>query len=232
MASVTNTTSTNAADLFASLNGTSKTSTASTSESAENRFLTLLMTQIKNQDPLNPLDNAQVTTQLAQLNTVNGIEKLNATLTDLLSGYNETQGLQAAGIIGKNVMVAGNTLPLVTASGSTSGTAYGGALLASAADTVTLNIKDSTGKVVQTQNLGAKEAGSFYFSWDGKDASGNQLADGNYTFTVEATAGSTAVTATAMKIGTVSAVARSGTGFVLDLGALGDVAFKDVQQIL
>ena len=226
MASVTNTTSTNAADLFASLNGTTKTSSTSATADMENRFLTLLMTQIKNQDPLNPMDNAAVTTQLAQLNTVNGIEKLNTTLTQLLSGYNETQGLQAAGIIGKNVMVAGNALPL---SGSK---AYGGALLESAADTVTLTIKDATGKVVQTENLGAKEAGSFYFSWDGKDASGNTLADGNYTFAVEAKAGSSAVTATAMKIGTVSAVARSGTGFVLDLGALGDVAFKDVQQIL
>lgn len=232
MTSVANTTSTTAADVFAAINGSSSTSSTSTAASAENRFLTLLMTQIKNQDPLNPMDNAQVTTQLAQLNTVNGIEKLNATLAQLLSGYNEAQGLQAAGIIGKNVMVAGNTLPLTTPSGSTTSAAYGGALLASAADTVTLNIKDSTGKIVQTENLGAKDAGSFYFSWDGKDASGNKLADGNYTFTVDATAGSSKVTATAMEIGTVSAVARSGTGFVLDLGTLGDVAFKDVQQIL
>jgi flagellar basal-body rod modification protein FlgD len=226
MASVTNTTSTTAADVFASINGATKTSTASTAEAAENKFLTLLITQIQNQDPLNPMDNAQITTQLAQLNTVTGIEKLNATLADLLSGYNETQGLQAAGIIGKNVMVAGNTLPL---SGSK---AYGGALLESAADSVTLSIKDATGKLVQTQSLGAKDAGSFYFAWDGKDASGNTLADGNYTFSVDATAGGNKVTATAMKIGTVSAVARSNGGFVLDLGALGDVAFKDVQQIL
>lgn len=230
MASVTNTTSTTAADVFASINGTSSTSATSATASAENRFLTLLMTQIKNQDPLNPLDNAQVTTQLAQLNTVNGIEKLNATLNQLLSGYSETQGLQAAGIIGKNVMVAGNTLPLSTTNGTA--TAFGGALLASKAEAVTLTIKDSAGKVVQTESLGAKDAGSFYFSWDGKDANGNQLPDGKYTFTVEAASGASKVTATAMQIGTVSAVARSGTGFVLDLGSMGDVAFKDVQQIL
>jgi len=226
MASVTNTTSTSAADVFASINGTKSTSSTSTTADAQNKFLTLLMTQIKNQDPLNPMDNAQVTTQLAQLNTVSGIEKLNATLTDLLSGYNETQGLQAAGIIGKNVMVAGNSLPL------SKGAAYGGASLDSAADTVTLSIKDSSGKVVQTENLGAKAAGNFYFSWDGKDASGNVLADGDYTFTVDATAGGSKVTATAMKIGTVSAVSRTSSGFVLDMGSQGNVAFKDVQQIL
>ena len=77
---------------------------------------------------MNPLDNAQVTSQLAQLNTVNGIEKLNTTLTQLLAGYNETQAMQAAGMIGKNVMVAGNKLPLA------SGAAYGGVQLDAAAE--------------------------------------------------------------------------------------------------
>ncbi len=228
MASVTNNTATNAAEIFASINGSSGTKATSTSATAdmENRFLTLLMTQIKNQDPLNPMDNAAVTTQLAQLNTVSGIEKLNTTLSQLLSGYNEAQGMQAAGIIGKNVMVAGNILPLAN------GQAVGGALLESAADAVTLTVKNAAGKVVQTESLGAKEAGSFYFAWDGKDADGNALADGKYTFTVDATASGKKVTVTAMQIGTVSAVARSNGGFVLDLGSLGDVAFKDVQQIL
>lgn len=225
--SVNNNTSTSAADLFAKISGstTQKTST-STAADMEDRFLTLLMTQIKNQDPLNPMDNAAVTTQLAQLNTVNGIEKLNTTLSQLLSGYNEAQGMQAASIIGKNVMVAGNTLPL------SNGKAFGGASLDSAAEKVTLSIKDAAGKVVQTEELGANDAGILYFSWDGKDSTGAQLKDGNYTFSISATSGNKTVTSTAMKIGTVSAVTRSKDGFILDLGTLGDVAFKDVQQIL
>lgn len=226
--SVSNNTSTNAADLFSKIGGGSSSTTKTTSTTAdmENRFLTLLMTQIKNQDPLNPMDNAAVTTQLAQLNTVNGIEKLNSTLSQLLAGYNEAQGMQAAGIIGKNVMVAGNTLPLA------SGKAFGGAALDAAADKVTLSIKDAAGNVVQTQELGANDAGILYFSWDGKDSTGAQLKDGNYTFSVAASASGKTVTSTAMKIGTVSAVTRSKDGFILDLGTLGDVAFKDVQQIL
>lgn len=227
MANVSNSTATNAADLFAKIGGGNSTkNTTSTTADMENRFLTLLMTQIKNQDPLNPLDNAQVTTQLAQLNTVNGIEKLNSTLSTLLDGYNEAQAMQAAGIIGKNVMVAGNNLPLA------SGQAVAGASLESKADKVTLTIKDASGKVVQTEELGAKDAGTFYFGWDGKDAAGNLLKDGNYTFTVDATAAGKKVNASAMQIGTVSAVVRSSNGFLLDLGAFGDVAFKDVQQIL
>ena len=227
MATVNNATSTNAADLFNKVGGAASSSgTTSTTADMENRFLTLLMAQIKNQDPLNPLDNAQVTTQLAQLNTVNGIERLNATLGQLHSGYNEAQAMQAAGMIGKNVTVAGNSLPLVSSQ------AVGGIQLDSPADHVMLTIKDSTGKVVQTEELGAREAGTFYFGWDGKDADGKVLADGSYTFGVEATANGKKVEAAAMQIGTVSAVVRNTNGFLLDLGALGNVAFKDVQQIL
>jgi len=228
MAIVGDTTSTTAAATFSAINGNSgsKTKTTSSVEDQQNKFLTLLMTQIKNQDPLNPMDNAAVTTQLAQLNTVSGIEKLNATMTQLLDGYNETQAIQSTGMIGKNVMVAGNNLPLNKSE------AVGGVLLEAAADKVTLNIKDSTGKIVQTEEMGARAAGNFYFGWDGKDASGATLADGKYTFTVEASMGGKKITASALQVGTVSAVVRTKTGFVLDLGALGDVAFKDVQQIL
>ncbi|MER2541649.1 MAG: flagellar hook assembly protein FlgD [Azonexus sp.] len=228
MAIVGDTTSTTAAATFSAINGSSgsKTKTTDSVEDQQNKFLTLLMTQIKNQDPLNPMDNAAVTTQLAQLNTVSGIEKLNATMTQLLDGYNETQAIQSTGMIGKNVMVAGNNLPLNKSE------AVGGVLLEAAADKVTLNIKDSTGKIVQTEEMGARAAGNFYFGWDGKDASGATLADGKYTFTVDASMGGKTITASALQVGTVSAVVRTKTGFVLDLGALGDVAFKDVQQIL
>ncbi len=226
MATVNTNTATSAADLFASLNGTTNSKSTSATADMEDRFLTLLMTQIKNQDPLNPLDNAQVTSQLAQLNTVNGIEKLNATLTQLLSGYQEAQGMQAAGIIGKNVMVAGNNLPLANSH------AYGGGVLEAKAETVTLTVKDASGKVVKTEELGPQEAGSFYFAWDGKNDGGTVQADGNYTFAVAATAGGKSVTVSPMQIGTVSAVVRSKTGFMLDLGGFGEVAFKDVQQIL
>jgi flagellar basal-body rod modification protein FlgD len=184
------------------------------------------MTQIKNQDPLNPLDNAQVTSQLAQLNMVNGIEKLNATMTQLLGGYAEAQAMQAAGMIGKNVMIAGNALPLA------GGAAYGGIALAGNADSVQVTIKDASGKVVQTNELGEQRAGMFYFAWDGKNESGDVLPDGKYTFSVKALADGKEIEATTGQIGTVSAVTRSNSGFLLDLGDMGNVSFKDVQQIL
>jgi flagellar basal-body rod modification protein FlgD len=77
----------------------------------QNRFLKLLVTQLQNQDPLNPLDNAAVTTQLSQINTVTGIERLNATLETLLNTFNDGQAMQAAALIGKSVLVAGSRCP-------------------------------------------------------------------------------------------------------------------------
>ena len=228
MATVQSTTS--SADLFASINAANSTGNtatkSSTTQAAEDRFLKLLVTQLKNQDPLNPMDNAQMTSQLAQINTVSGIEKLNTTLATLVDSFSSSQAIQSAGMIGKSVLVAGSQLSLA------SGQAFGGVKLASAADQVTLNILDSSGKVLQTQNLGAQNAGTFDFAWDGKTDTGAASADGTYKFSVTATQGGNKVVADTLQIGTVTALVRSNSGFLLDLGALGTVDFKNVQQIL
>lgn len=227
MSNVSSTTAaTSAADIFAALNGTKQKTAASQTSDTQDRFLTLLVTQLKNQDPLNPLDNAQVTTQLAQLNMASGIETLNATLSKLLDVYGSGQAMQAASMIGKNVLVPGNNIPLQ------SGAAVAGVGLATAADKVTVKITDAAGNLVATQDLGARQAGSFLFAWDGKTDSGGQAADGNYRFTVEAVQGGKAAAADALQIGTVNAVVRNTTGFTLDLGAQGTVDFQNVKEIL
>lgn len=227
MATTTNVSNGSASDIFAAINGTStKTKTTSATSDMENRFLTLLTTQLKNQDPLNPLDNAQITSQLAQINTVNGIERLNASLSKLLSAYDSSQAMQTSALIGKGVLVAGSGLAL------SGGYAGAGIKLDEAADQVTINIVDSSGKTVQSQQLGARGAGVFSFVWDGKNDAGEQLKDGSYKFSVEAVKGGSKINAAALQLGTVSAVTRSGNSFVLDLGNLGNVKFDDVQQIL
>lgn len=227
MATVSNTTGTSAADTFAALNGNKSTTAGSTTADMENRFLTLLTTQLKNQDPLNPLDNSQVTSQLAQINTVNGIEKLNTTLAKLLSAYDDSKSMQAASMIGKNVLVPGDNL-VATADGG----AVGGVSLSGDADKVVISILNSAGKVVQTEDLGTRSAGNIGFSWDGKDADGNAVPAGKYTFKVEATKGEQSIAASPLQLGTVSALVRGKTGFQLDLGEMGTVEFSDVQQIL
>ena len=220
-----------ASDRYAKINAAGKTSstssTATTSaEEQQTRFLKLLTTQLKNQDPLNPMDNAQMTSQLAQMSTVSGIEKLNTTLNSLVDSVGNSQSIQAASMIGKDVMATGTQLNLA------SGAAYGGINLSGAADQVTLHIKDSTGKEIQTEVLGAQKAGVLNFAWDGKTAAGTTAADGLYKFSVEAVQGGKSVSADTLQVGTVSALVRSSTGFLLDLGPLGTVDFKNVQQIL
>lgn len=226
MSTVPSTTATSAADIFSALNGTSQTTATSQTSDMQNRFLTLLVTQLKNQDPLNPLDNAQVTTQLAQINTVNGIEQLNATLNKLLDIYSTGQSMQAAAMIGKNVVVPGNNIALQ------GGAAVAGVGLTTAADQVTVKITDAAGNLVATEDLGARQAGNFLFGWDGKTASGAQAADGAYRFTVEAVQGGKAVSADALQIGTVNAVALNKSGFALDLGTQGMVDYQNVREIL
>lgn len=224
MATVNTTTS--AADIFASINGTNASKSTTATADMENRFLTLLTTQLKNQDPLNPLENAEITSQLAQINTVNGIERLNSTLSKLMSAYDNTQSMQAAALIGRYVLTPGDSLTLAE------GQSAGGIKLDGKADKVVIKITDAAGKVVQTQDLGERAAGVVSFLWDGKNTAGDQLADGNYKFSVEATLGAEKVTASALKLGTVNALTRSGNGFVLDLGAQGSANFADVQQII
>ena len=216
-------------DPFTKINAAGASTTAaetSTSAASQDRFLKLLVTQLKNQDPLNPMDNAEMTSQLAQMSTVSGIEKLNTTMTSLADGLATSQSMQAAGMLGKSVLVPGSQLAL------TGGAAYGGVSLASAADKVKLNILNSAGQVVQSQDLGARDAGVFNFSWDGMTDTDTQSPDGIYTFSVEAAQGGSPVVVDALQIGTVAALVRSNSGFLLDLGALGTVDFRDVQQIL
>ncbi|MFA7279792.1 MAG: flagellar hook assembly protein FlgD [Sterolibacterium sp.] len=227
MATVQSTSTNTAADVFASFGGTtSAAKNVNSAEEMQNRFLKLLTTQLRNQDPLNPMENAEMTSQLAQINTINGIEKMNSTLGRMLEIYDSGQSMQAAGLIGKHVLVAGNTLPLA------GGQALGGALLPEAADEVTVSVLDGSGNLLQSQQLGPRSAGNVAFSWDGKKADGTQMADGSYTFRVEAVRGGKKVEATALQVGMVNAVIRSNGGFLLDLGAQGNVAYKDVQQII
>ena len=123
-----------ASNLLTSYNTKNTAKTAA--DDPQDRFLKLLVTQMKNQDPLNPLDNAQVTSQLAQISTVNGIEKLNTTLQAMANGFTAGQSLQAAGMIGHNVLVPGSALQL------TGGNGAFGVDLAQPADDVKVTIKD------------------------------------------------------------------------------------------
>src|SRR5438045_7853032 len=113
-------------------NGGAPATTATDDPGSSDRFLKLLVTQLQNQDPLNPMDNAQVTSQMAQINTVTGIDKLNTTVQGLSSQFVQLQAMQGASLVGRDVIVAGNKLRV----DAESGVGQGGFELANAADSV------------------------------------------------------------------------------------------------
>jgi flagellar basal-body rod modification protein FlgD len=215
-----------AESIYAALGARTDKKSASVMNEAENRFLTLLTTQLKNQDPLNPLDNAQLTSQLAQISTVNGIEKLNATLQKLLSGMDDSRAMEAAALVNRGVLVPGASMTLGEQGG------IGGFELATAADEATVTIKDGSGLVVRTLNLGALAAGIHPFVWDGKADSGAQAATGNYSYSISAKSGANTSTPTALAYGLVQSVTRNASGLTLDVGTLGAYTLADVKQIL
>ena len=211
--------------LFDALNGAGNKSEDGKID-LQNRFLTLLTAQIRNQDPLNPLDNSQMTSQLAQISTVDGIERLNATLQALMSNSNESSAVQAAALVGHGVLVPGSGLRL------DQGVALGGIELAEPADRVRVSIKDSNGLAVRTLDLGAREAGSHILRWDGKDDGGAQAADGAYSIAIEAIRGDAKVAATALELGVVSSIVRAGQSISLNVGTLGAFKLDDIRQII
>jgi flagellar basal-body rod modification protein FlgD len=186
-------------------------------------FLTLLTTQLENQDPLNPQSPSDLAAELAQFSTASGVQTLNTTV-------GATSGVQAAGLVGKNVAVPGNTLIL-----GSSGAAQGSLNLSAAAKDVTLTVTNSSGSVVATVDLGAMSAGTQNFTWNGQGANGTAQAAGNYTYAVKATAAisGTAVTATPYAVVPVNSVTLSSTGGpTLDVGGgLSPVALSSVQEV-
>jgi flagellar basal-body rod modification protein FlgD len=204
----------------------SNASAAQAAKDAADRFLTLLVTQLKNQDPLNPLDNAQVTTQLAQISTVSGINQLNETITGLAASFTAGQYLQATGLVGHDVVVAGDKMAF-----DGEKPAHYGLAIAKDVDTLQVTVKDAAGVVVRTIDVGATKSGIHHFDWDGKDATGKTLAAGEYRISVTATAKGEAVAVDPLTIGRVTGIAPTPNGTMVTLGALGTIALTDILEI-
>jgi flagellar basal-body rod modification protein FlgD len=211
--------------LMQTTNTSSPTAAAQKSEpGSEDRFLKLLVAQMKNQDPLSPLDNAQVTSQMAQISTVSGIDKLNTTLQTLTGSMTSAQPLQAAGLVGHMVMVPGSTLTLA------GGEAAAGFSLDQPVDQLTVTVRDSMGNAMHTVNLGAQKAGMQTFAWDGVADNGQSAVPGTYAFEVSGLAAGKKITATPLALGRVDAVRPGTDGVTLTLGGFGEAKMSDVKQ--
>lgn len=204
------------------------TSASSDAQNTEDRFLKLLITQLQNQDPMNPTDSAQTTSQMAQISTVSGIENLNATMTSMMSNFNAGQSFQAAGLIGHDVLAKGDALNF-----DGTNAVSGQVTVPDGGGSVSLSVYDSAGKLVRTIDGGSQAAGQQDFTWDGKDDNGNKAAAGAYTVsaTVKGADGKPVVADTYTNVQVSSVVIGSG-GVKLQLANGTQIAMSDVTKIL
>jgi len=207
------------------INGAAAASKTSETEALSDRFLKLLVAQLKNQDPMNPMENAELTSQLAQMSTVEGVSKLNTSMEGLVSQFKASQVMQGAALVGRQVMTEGDSLKLTDLG------AAGGIDLAAAAENVKVSISDSYGNLVHTLDLGRQPAGLMNFVWDGKNATGEMQVGGDYRFKVGASAAEQDVVATGYALGNVSSVALNGNEMGVEVAGLGVRRLDQIRQI-
>ncbi|OCG24110.1 flagellar basal body rod modification protein [Gilliamella sp. HK2] len=216
------------------------TADGNSSKELQDNFLTLLIAQMKNQDPTNPMDNSQLTSQLAQINTLAGIERLNTTLGMVSGQIDDSLSVNASNMIGKGVMVPGNKILVATSeqeaseAGKETITTPFGFELVRDADSVVITIQDDKGNVVREVDLGAIPAGVSSFTWDGMLSDGTVAPDGSYTFSVNASCDGQKVSSTSLSYSVVYGVINSKVNnkVLLDLGILGSISIDEVRQIL
>jgi flagellar basal-body rod modification protein FlgD len=205
---------------------TNKADTKTDTKAMSSDFMTMLIAQMQYQDPTKPVDSAQMTSQLAQISTVEGVNKLNDTMNALASSLKGNQAFQAANMIGHNVLVPGNNASL------SQGQAAFGIQLPVKADSVNVSILNDSGQTIKVLGLGPQAAGNVPVSWDGKDASGNAMPSGNYRFQVTAASAGQPVNATTLQKATVTSVSNTSGGVMLNLNNNNSVNASSVQQIL
>jgi flagellar basal-body rod modification protein FlgD len=208
----------------ASRNSASPLATANATE-IQDRFLKLLVTQLKHQDPLRPMDNAQITTQLSQISTVSGIDKLNDTVSGLATALAVSQTMTSAAMIGREVMAPGATLTLANKR------AAGAIELSEPADRVSLTIVGPAGDIVRRLELGPSGTGLHAFAWDGTAENGAAAKDGSYSYRVEAARGGKPLSASQYTVGAVTGIGVSGKEPTIVVNGGAEVRFADVKRI-
>jgi flagellar basal-body rod modification protein FlgD len=196
------------------------------SELGQKDFMTLMMTQLKNQDPFKPLDSGAFLGQLAQFGTVSGLASLQTSFDSLKTSLISSQALQAASLVGRSALVDTSTMS------TTDGQVVGGAVdLPDSTSALTVTVRDSTGQVVRTIPLGAHAAGQAQFVWDGKTDSGDDAPADEYTFGADYRSGSTTAAGTVSLASTIDSVKITSDGFSVDLRGIGEKPFSSVHEI-
>ena len=201
----------------------SKAESATDPAAAQDRFLKLLVAQLNNQDPMNPLDNAQMTSQIAQINTVTGIQQLNQTMQSMASQFNSLQVMQGTALVGRSVLTEGSSLAVADKTGK------GGFELGSAATNVKIEVTTAGGQVVDTIDLAAKAAGRHTFEWDASKYTGTTDA---LQFRVTAVNGSTKLSSTPLALSKVTAAGAEDGQLKLTLANGKTITYSQIKALV
>lgn len=207
----------------------SSASLAKTATLDQNEFLTLMLAQLKNQDPTKPTDSTAFLGQLAQISQVQGLAQLNDSFSTLSSSLTSNQALQASSLLGRTALVESGTVTL-----GSSGSVSGAVDLPASSGKVVVNIVDSSGSLVQQISLGTQSAGLVDFTWDGTLADGTRAPAGAYSLSAQyAGTDGKAVSADTLVNTTVQSVTMGSgsSGLTLNLSGVGSVAFSNVRRI-
>ena len=213
-----------------SLAAASKAVSGSGSALGKDAFLQLLVTQLKNQNPLDPQDNTAFVAQLAQFSSLEGITTLNDSVNAISGNFQSSQALQASSLVGRSVIVQTGEAYVDPSSDKP----FNGTVVVADADSrPVISITNADGEVVRTLELGTQKAGSVDFTWDGKDDDGLLLDKGNYTFTASSKTDTGTTALTTYLPATVNSVTLSKTGgeIMLNLAGLGSIGISKVQTI-
>ena len=202
---------------------------AKSAKLGQDEFLKLMVTQLKNQDPMKPLASGEFLSQIAQFSTVTGIQDLQASFRALSGSLYSNQALQASSLVGRTVLVpsASGLLP--------SGGSLNGAVdLTAGTPQLTVGVYDSSGQLVRRMSLGTQASGQVSFSWNGLTDAGTQAAPGVYRMKAEAEIDGRSVAMDTLAASKVESVVlgQPGGGIQLNLTGLGSIDFAAVRQIM
>ncbi len=216
------------AGVFNELSIDNKKEKAESNELGQSAFLELMITQMNNQNPLDPQENSEFVAQLAQFSTVEGIDKMNNSLSSMASSFQSSQALQASAMVGRDVLVENDVALLKNSGGDINALTE----LPGSTSDLLFNVYNQSGSLVRTFLMGPQEAGSVEVPWDGMDSSGNLLPAGGYRVEALAFYEGEQLAMPTYTNTNVNSVTLGQGGITLNLNGVGPVPVSSVREIM
>lgn len=215
-------------DSTSTTTSTSTSSNNSMSDLGIDDFISLMVAQLKNQDPTDPQDSSEFVAQLAQFSSVSGIQEMNSSMSTLVDELRSSQALSATSLVGHDVLLSADSMQVG------SGEQVSGAVeTPEGASTINIVVSDASGQVVRQFSVAASDDLTS-FTWDGLDDSGQQVEAGEYSFSANADVYGTSEAAGTLLTSEVTSVTidSSTNTLVLNTRSLGSVSLSDVRQVI